>query len=155
MQRIKYNFILGAIKLSRLKLDIPLCYHTYYLIYKDEMVFCSFLFVCLFVPYTNPHSWTDLSQTLHTSSLGLEETVGHVWSENVWPCLPFWHFSSGASAESSARNGCRRKLSATALYPWFLLLLVWRHGNDVVADDSFASCISHPRQRYIRDSCLC
>ena len=26
-----------------------------YLIYKDEMVFCSFQFVCLFVPYTNPH----------------------------------------------------------------------------------------------------
>jgi len=28
--------------------------------------------------------------------------------------------------------------SATTLYPWFLLVLVWRHENDVVADDSFA-----------------
>ena len=28
--------------------------------------------------------------------------------------------------------------SATALYPWFLLVLVWRHVNDVVADNSFA-----------------
>jgi len=27
--------------------------------------------------------------------------------------------------------------SATAIYPGFLLLLVWRHGNDVI-DDSFA-----------------
>jgi len=27
--------------------------------------FC--LFVCLFVPYTNPHFWTTLKQTLHTS----------------------------------------------------------------------------------------
>ena len=25
------------------------------------------MFVCLFVPYTNPHFWTDLNQTLHTS----------------------------------------------------------------------------------------
>jgi len=67
----------------------------------------------------------------------------------------FLPFSSGASAESSARNGCRRRSSATALYPWFLLLLVWRHGNEVVADDSFAFRKSHPRQRYIRDSCWC
>jgi hypothetical protein len=36
--------------------------HKYNLIYKDEC-----LFVCLFVPYTNPHFWTDLNQTLHTS----------------------------------------------------------------------------------------
>ena len=45
--------------------------------------------------------------------------------------------------------------SGTALYPWFLLVLVWRRGNDVVADDSFVFCESHPRQRYIRDSCWC
>jgi len=90
--------------------------------------------VCLFVPYTNSHFWTKLYTHL---PLGLEETVEYVWSENVWPFLPFWP-SSGASAESSARNGCRRESSATALYPWFLLVLVWRHGNDVVADDSFA-----------------
>ena len=25
------------------------------------------MFVCLFVPYTNPHFWTDRNQTLHTS----------------------------------------------------------------------------------------
>ena len=31
-------------------------------IYEDEC-----LFVCLFVPYTNPHFWTDRNQTLHTS----------------------------------------------------------------------------------------
>jgi len=50
----------------------------------------------------------------------------------VQKCLTFstWP-SSGTSAESSAWNGCRRKSSATALYPWFLLVLVWRHGNDV------------------------
>jgi hypothetical protein len=33
-----------------------------YLIYKDEC-----LYVCLFVPYTNPHFWTDRNQTLRTS----------------------------------------------------------------------------------------
>jgi len=31
-----------------------------------------------------------------------------------------------------------KESSATALYPWFLLVLVWRHRNDAVADDSFA-----------------
>jgi len=42
--------------------------------------------------------------------------------------------------------------SSTALYPWFLLVLMWRHGNDVVADDSFAfllevSCTMGKAQR--------
>jgi hypothetical protein len=93
--------------------------------------------------------WTKLCTHI---PLGLKETVGYVWFENVWPFLPSWPFSSVASAESSTRNGCWRKSSATALYTRFLLLLVWRHGNDVVADDIFAFCKSHPRQRYIRDS---
>ena len=33
-----------------------------HLIYKDEC-----LFVCLYGTHTNPHFWTDLNQTLHTS----------------------------------------------------------------------------------------
>jgi len=118
-------------------------------IYKAEC-----LFVCLYL--IQIHISEPICTKFYTHlPLGLEETLGYVWSENVRPFVHFWHSSSGTSAESSARNGCRRKSTATALYPWFLLVLVWRHGNDVLADDSFAFCKSHPRQRYIRDSCWC
>ena len=80
------------------------------------------LIVCLYL------IWIHISEPISTKlctylPLGLEETVGYVWSENALPFLPFWPFVSGASAESSARNGCRHS--------------------------------SHPRQRYIRDSCWC
>jgi hypothetical protein len=114
------------------------------LIYKAEkcsffvlVYLCVCLFVCLYLIqiHISEPIWTKLCTHL---PLGLEETVGYVWSENVWTFLPFWPSSPEASAESSARNGCRLESSATALYPWLLLVLVWRHGNDVVADDSFA-----------------
>jgi hypothetical protein len=101
-------------------------------IYKAES-----LFVCLYLIeiHTSKPIWTKLCTHL---LLGLEETAGYVFSENVCSFLPFWPSSSGRGAESSARNGYRRETSATVLYPWFLLVLVWCHGNDVVADDSFA-----------------
>jgi len=118
------------------------------LIHKAESLFVC---LCLIQIHISKPIWTKLCTHL---PLGLEETVGYVWSENVWYFPPFWPFSSGASAESSARNGCRRRSSSTALYPRFLLLLVWRHGN-YEADDSFAFCKTHPRQRYICDSCWC
>jgi hypothetical protein len=104
---------------------------VFFLLYIDTILYIK-LKVCLFVSlyliqtHISEPIWTKLCTHL---PLGLEETVGYVWSENVWP------FLSGVSAESSARNGCWRKSSATALCLWFLLLLVWRHGNDVV--DSF------------------
>ena len=119
----------------------------YFILYIKLNVFCLYL---IQIHISEPIS-TKLCTHL---PLGLEETVGYVWSENVWYFPPFWPFSSGASAESSARNGCRRRSSSTALYPRFLLLLVWRHGN-YEADDSFAFCKTHPRQRYICDSCWC
>jgi len=114
--------------------------------------------VCLFVPYTNSHSRTKLCTHL---PLRLEETEGYVWSKNVWPFLPSRPSSSGASAESLALNGCRRKSSSTALYPWFLLVLVWCHGNDV-ADDSFmflleVSCTmgnAYKTRRSERNACI-
>jgi hypothetical protein len=48
-------------------------------IYKDES-FLLCLFVCLFVPYTNSHFCTKLCIHL---PLGLEETVGYVWTQDV------------------------------------------------------------------------
>jgi len=105
-----------------------------YLIHKVEMIFCSFLFVCLFVPYTNPHFWTSLNQTLHTSppSSGRDRRVCMVRK-----CLTLFYLF-----DLFAGNECRilgttwllaQDTSATALYLWFFRLLVWRH---IVADDT-------------------
>jgi len=80
------------------------------------------LFICTLYKFT----FLNRSQLnfAHISPLGLEETVGYVWSEKFDIFYLFLPFSPGASAESSARNRCRRESSATAFYPWFLLVLV-------------------------------
>jgi hypothetical protein len=151
------------------------------------MVFCSFSFV----PYTNPHFWTNLNQTLHTSppSSGRDrrvcmvqkcltfstlfdlrmERVQNPGHNMVAGARPFRHsvicvILKGVSVTSrcSRRHLLRvirdsfksvilagvslhgndvvaddtcPELSATALYLWFLQVLVWRHGSDVVAGD--------------------
>jgi hypothetical protein len=132
-----------------------------YLIYKDE----SLLFVCLFVPYTESHFFTNLNHTLHTSP---------PWSGRdrrvciVRKCLILFylfdllhrervqnpehkmtpgarHFRDSVISVILARVSYGNDVfaddtcpdsSATALYPWFLQVFVWRHGNDVVADDT-------------------
>jgi len=146
------------------------------------------MFVWLFVPYTNPHFWNNLTQTLHTSpprsgrdrracmdpqyltfSTFMTFSVESEWRIPGTKWLPAQVIRESvisvilvAVCVTSRKWRCSRRQfrilqesSATALYPWFLLLFVWRHGNDVVADDSFAFSKSHPRQRYIRDSCCC
>jgi len=77
------------------------------LIYKDE---------CLFVPYTNPHFWTDRNQTLHTSP---------PWSgRDRRVCMgPQYSTFSTYFAGSRRRfihTGWRPspRYTATALYPW-------------------------------------
>jgi len=113
------------------------------LIYKDE-----YLFVCLFVwnlyKFTSEPIWTKLCTLL---PLGLEETVGYVWTRNSLPLRPLGPFPLGATAESWTQDGCRRyrfprhpyirdsrwcsrdvtyitlsetaESFAAALYPWF------------------------------------
>ena len=108
----------------------PQAAHWYNILYL-----CFFLSLYLIQIHIYEPIWTKFCTHL---PLRLEETIGYVWSENVWLFLPFWPSSLGADAESSTRNGCRCESSATAFYPWFLLLLVWCHWNDVVADDSLA-----------------
>jgi hypothetical protein len=125
--------------------------------------FC-FVFVCLFVPYTNLHFWTNLNQTLHTSfpSSGRDRRVCMVPK-----CLTIFYLfdllrrqrvqNPGHNMAAGARHSrhsvisvilagvsvtSRPDSSATALYPWFmqvlddLWVLVSHHGNDVVADDT-------------------
>ena len=130
---------------------------------KLKLYFVRF---CLFVPYTNPHFWTNLNQNLHTSPPSSGMTVGYVWSENVWLFSTFFTFFIGSECRIlgttwlpaqdtsatalypwflrvlvwrhiAADDTCPES-SATALYPWFLQVLVWRHGNDVVAGDTCA-----------------
>ena len=55
-------------------------------VYKDEMVFCSFLFVCLFVCLylIQIHISELISTELRTRlPLRLEEVVGYVWTHNI------------------------------------------------------------------------
>ena len=88
--------------------------HKNYLIYKDEC-----LFVCLFVPYTNPHFWTDRNQTSHTSP---------PWSgrdRRVWMGPQYFTFPTFSTY--FVVSWCRSVHSSwlpsphcttTALYPW-------------------------------------
>ena len=122
-------------------------------------------FVCLYL--IQIHISEPISTKLCTHlPLGPEETVGYVWSENVWPFSTFLNFFVGSECrilgttwlpakDTSATalyplflrvlvwrhfladDTCPES-SATALYPWFLQVLVWRHGNDVVAGDTCA-----------------
>ena len=86
------------------------------LIYKDEMVFCSFLFVCLFVPYTNPHFWTDLNQTLHTSP---PSSGGgrRVCMDPQYSTL-FDLFCQEPVQNPGQNMAAGPRFIATALYPW-------------------------------------
>jgi hypothetical protein len=109
------------------------------LIYKDEMVFCSFLFICLFVsiffvPYTNPHFWTDINRTLHTSPSSSVE-VRRVCMDPQYLTLfdlfcqePVQNRGHNMAAGPrviatalyswSSRRHLRQESSATVLYPW-------------------------------------
>jgi len=153
--------------------------------------------------YTNPHFWTNLNQTLHTSppSSGRDRRVcmvrkcltlfylfdllrrervqnpGHNMAAGAVACdiCPVIRDSvicviiagvsvksrkwrsrrhlprvirdsvisvilagvTGSHGNDAADDTCPES-SATALYPWFLRVLMWCHGNDVVAGDTCA-----------------
>ena len=95
------------------------------------------MFVCLFVCmyliqiHISEPIWTKLCTRL---PLGLEETVGYVWTRNSWPLRP--------SGQFFFRGHCRimgtrwlpaRPFSAIPLYPWFQLVFAWRHRHYVIA----------------------
>jgi len=78
--------------------------------------------------------WNKLSTHI---PIRLEETVGFVWFENVWQFSTLLTFFLG--------NECRilstkclpaQDTPPTELYTWFLLFLVWRHGNEFLADET-------------------
>jgi hypothetical protein len=75
--------------------------------------------LCLFVPYTNPHFWTDRNQNLHTSP---------PWSgRDRRVCMGPKYFTFPTFSIYFVGNGCRfvrsrwlpaPHFAATALYPW-------------------------------------
>jgi len=83
--------------------------------------------------------WTKLCTRL---PLGLEETVGYVWTRNFLPLRHFGPFFLwGHCRIIGTRVGhCRiigtswlpaQPFPAIPLYPWFQLVFVWRHWHDV------------------------
>jgi len=131
---VKYHFYLRTFKIMshlwQLKLDCRFnfkCWSLYTeILYIKLKGFC--LCMCVFVAYTNSHFWTNLHQTLHTSS---------PWSGRDPRCLTFLFFVSSECRFHYRRLLSAQDSSATALHPWFLQVLVRRHGNNVVADDSW------------------
>jgi len=91
-----------------------------------------FVRFCLFVPYTNPHFWSDLNRTSHTSP---PSSGGgrRVCFDPQYSTFPTFSVSFLASWCCILR---RRWLPAPGssprpLYPWFRNACVWRHGRDV------------------------
>jgi hypothetical protein len=104
------------------------------------------LFVCLYGTYTNSHFWTDLNQTLHTSSPWSGRDLGYVWTRNSWPLRLFGPFFFGGHCRIMGTRWLpARPFSAIPLYLWFQLVFVWRHRHDVadggVIRGSFISVI--------------
>jgi len=88
-----------------------------------KSLFLAILYIkmdgCLFVPYTNPHFWTDRNQTLHTSP---------PWSgRDRRVCMDPQYFTFPTFSTYFVGSVCRFVRSrwmpaphypATALYPW-------------------------------------
>ena len=126
------------------------------------------MFVCLYVwnVYTNSHFWTNLNQTMHSSSpwSGRDRRVcmdpKFATSSTFWPLFLWGHCRIMGTRWLPARP-----FSAIPLYPWFQLVFAWRHRHDVadsgVIRSSLISVIlagvpltsrrrqSHPPQRRI------
>ena len=129
--------------------------------------------VCLFVCMELIHIhisepiWTKLCTRL---PLGLEETVGYVWTRNSWPLRPFGPFFFGGHCRIMGTRWLPVwPFSVIPLYPWFQLVFMWHHQHDIadgVIRGSLISMIlagvpltswkwrrsrqqSHPPQRHI------
>jgi hypothetical protein len=96
------------------------------------------MFVCLFVClelvqiHISEPIWTKLCTHL---PLGLEETVGYVWTQNSRPLRPFGPFFFGGHYRIMDTRWLPARLFSTIpLYPWFQLVFVWRHRHYIVAD---------------------
>ena len=99
------------------------------------------MFVCLFVcMYVCKELQIRISEPIWTKlcprlPLGLEETVGYVWTRNFLPLRPFGPFLFGDHCRIMGTRWLpAQPFSAIPLYPWFQLMFAWRHRHYVVAD---------------------
>jgi hypothetical protein len=91
--------------------------------------------VCLFVPYTNSHYWTDLNQISHTSPFWSGRDLGYVWVQIALTIRPFGPFLfRGHCWIMGTRWLPAQPFSVIPLYPWFQLVFAWRHRHYVAAD---------------------
>ena len=75
--------------------------------------------VCLFVPYTNPHFWTDLNQTLHTSPQWSRRDRRVCMGPQYFTFPTFsTYLVGGACTFAFSRWLPAAHCPATALYPW-------------------------------------
>jgi len=100
------------------------------------MFVCLLVCMCVCMELIQIHIsepiWTKLCTRL---PLGLEETIGYVWTRNSCPIWPFGSFSFGGHCRIMATRWLlARPFSAITLYPWFQLVFAWRHRHYVVAD---------------------
>jgi hypothetical protein len=91
------------------------------------------LFVCMYLIqiHISEPIWTKLCTRL---PLGMQETVGYVWTRNSWPLRPSGHFFfRGHCRIIGTRWLPARPFSAIPLHPWFQLVFAWRHRHYVIA----------------------
>jgi len=106
--------------------------------YKDE---CLFVYMELIQIHISERIWTKLCTRL---PLGLEETVGYVWTRNSLPLRHFGLFFFGGHCRIMGTRWLpARPFPSIPLYLWFQLVFAWLHRHDV-ADDGVirASLIS-------------
>jgi hypothetical protein len=114
------------------------------LIYKVEMVFRLFLFVCLFVPYTNPHFWTNLNQTLHTSPQWPGGGRRVCMDPQYWTPFDLFNLFCQKPVQNPGHKlAAGPRVIATALYPWCSRRHLRQESSATayirdVADDTFA-----------------
>jgi len=93
------------------------------------------MFVCLYGTYTNIHFWTDLNQTLHTSSPWSGRDRRVCMDPKFLTSLTFWALYVWGPLQNHGHEWLpARPFSAIPLYPWFQLVFAWRHRHYVVAD---------------------
>jgi hypothetical protein len=89
----------------------------------------------MFVPYANPHFWTDWNQTLHTSPSWFGRDRRVCMGPKFLTSSTFWAlFFRGHCRIMGTRWLPTRPFSAIPLYPWFQLVFARRHRLYVVDD---------------------
>jgi hypothetical protein len=96
------------------------------------MYVCMYVCMELIEIHISEPIWTKLCTRL---PLGLEETVGYVWTRNSWLLRPVGSFFLGGHCRIMGTRWLpARPFPAITIYPWFQLVFAWRHRHYVVAD---------------------